>query len=46
MHSYKKKKKRGRRKQVSVIFFPLLDSNLERGFLLKFCVAIMTSGST
>ena len=36
---------RGRRKQA-VIFFPLLDTNLKRGFPLQFCVAIMTPGST
>ena len=35
----------GRRKQTSVMFFPLLYTNIKR-FLLKFCVAIMTPGST
>ena len=36
---------RGRRKQA-VIFFPVLDTNLKRGFPLQFCLAIMTPGST
>ena len=35
----------GRRKQTSVIFFPLLYTNLKR-FFLKFCVAIMIPSST
>ena len=36
----------GRRKQTSdMVFFSLLYSNLKRRFLLKYCAAIMTSGS-
>ena len=36
----------GRRTQTSDIFFSLLYTNLKRRFLLKYCVAIMTPGST